>query len=534
MPRKIRKDLKPRDEADPSDGVGAGYEDTRPPPPAPKPVPPATPSDDDESYFADDGPASAYDDTEEEVAGEPAPPAKPPRPAKPPVAPAAPVVPPRRQVVLGEPRDLKKLTKKARESLKDWRGKNHGRAVSALVKGHIEAARKKFGHQGVFHGNQTKDLVIGIPVPAFAFEFLIANDVFPLGLIIQLVAKHGTGKSGLLAEFARWFDLAGGFNVVNENETKFSPDWYESIMGTEAFDRMTLNRCQKLEDWQEHITFDLGSFKRLLEGTKENPGPGRTIPGLFGVDSIMGKMSEDSEKSILRDGSASRGFPVEALKITRYLRTVPQWLDGWPFAIVLVNHLKVNKDQDTGQDVRSTAGGVMTNFQESFELEMKKVGPKVIECADWTGFEVQISCEKNSFGPTHRAIRTRILWWEEPDPAHPGQFKQKTVFDWDWSTVNLLYQILEVSEKNVRLRQALKAEGFDMDFASPTAANPTAWSKFLGVKKDDGMTWSEMGALIRQKPDVLDTLRRALRIRRRAILAGDYYDQMKVMAEDLP
>jgi hypothetical protein len=69
------------------------------------------------------------------------------------------------------------------------------------------------------------------PVPGLAFEYVIAQDCFPLGLVLQLVAAHGIGKSALLAEFGRWFDLAGGGGIVAENETKFNPFWYSQIMG---------------------------------------------------------------------------------------------------------------------------------------------------------------------------------------------------------------------------------------------------------------------------------------------------------------
>jgi hypothetical protein len=435
---------------------------------------------------------------------------------------------------MGGPRG--RLGPKAKKNLRLWNAENSGRTRLGLICARVEMGRKRYGQNGVFHGSQTKNLVVGIPVPALSFEFVISQDAFPLGLVMQLVAKHGTGKSALLAEFARWFDDAGGLTSINENETKFSPEWYESIMGSEAFERMQLNRCDSVESWQDHLTYDIhgpNSFKKDFEGTKAAPGPGRTVPVLFGVDSIMGKMSRQSQDNIRKEGSAGRSHPIEAQFITKYMRTVPQWLDGWPFAIVLVNHLKIKRDEVTGQDEREKGGGALVNFQESFELELRKSGPKKIETEDYEGFQVEISCEKNSFGPTHRKIKTRVLWWEECD-EESGEWRQKTIWDWDWSTTQLLYSIIDGGKNNVRLRRCLKDADFHMAFSSPTAEGATAWSRTLGVPQGDPLLWNEMGALIRTTPEVRDMLRKALRIKRRPLLEGNYLDQLGKMAEDLP
>jgi hypothetical protein len=526
--RKKRDDLKPRKAyADDDFAVAGGDDDEKE---DPKPLAHLTEDDD---YFGENEPSKVMDDEgENEIADEPMAMPQLKKGAKPPAQPVKAQPAKRRVVQMGTPAPAK-LSKKAQASLAEWRGKNHGKKVASLVTANIESARKKFGHRGVFHGAETKDLVIGIPIPALSFEFLIGQDVFPLGLVLQIVAKHGTGKSGLVAEFGRWFDLAGGLVTVNENETKFSPEWYESIMGSELFnDRLQLNRCDSVESWQEHMSHDIANYKKLLEGTKENPGPGRTLPLLMAVDSVMGKMSIQSQDNVKKEGSAGRGFPVEALIISRYMRTVPQWLDGWPFAIVLVNHLSLRKNEDTNQEERHKAGGVLINFQESFELEMRKVGPKKVESQDFEGFQVDISCEKNSFGPTHRQIRARVLWWEEPD-EETGDYKQKTVWDWDWSTTHLLFSILN-GDRNVRLRKNLKDAGFHMEFKSPTALSASAWSKTLGVSEKEALPWNEMGALIRQTPQVQDMLRQALRIKRRPLLQGDYLEQMDKLAEELP
>ncbi len=76
----------------------------------------------------------------------------------------------------------------------------------------------------------------------------------------------------------------------------------------------------------------------------------------------MGKASYETQEKVHDDGFAGRNYPIEALSISTYMKTIPQMIDGWPFALVLNNHLKMGKDKD-GRDVRNTAGGKAVNFQ---------------------------------------------------------------------------------------------------------------------------------------------------------------------------
>jgi len=455
--------------------------------------------------------------------------------------------------------DNRKLTNKDKVKLAVWKGASRAKALDAFFRGRAESAKKKFGHNSVFVGSEADALIVGIPMfggPGYGedaakhagclpMEFVLAQDVFPLGLVLQLVAKTGVGKSAMLAEFGRWFHLAGGGMSLKENETKFNPKWYHSIMGSEFFERTPLYRCKSVEDWQKKLTFALQDMQRYMDGSKEEPGPGRTFPVLFGVDSIMGKMSEDTQEKILGKktakggrgttgaGAADRGFPVEALKITRYMRTIPQEMDNWPFALVLVNHLRIAKNDD-GIEERRKAGGEQVNFQESFEVELTKHGgpKKKIECTEWEGYPIKISCEKNSFGPTGRSVLTRLIWWEEE--TEDGDWEQVTRWDWDWSTIWLLNNILRGEKASPRLRAALKEVDFHLDCPSVSDVENKAWSKNLGMKAKDAAPWSEVGAMIRQDAGLMETLRKALRINRRPLLEGNYLEQLDALAEDMP
>lgn len=436
----------------------------------------------------------------------------------------SPSVEPRRVSSLDDDR---KLTKSQKSKLQKWRGENAGIQRSSYFAGQVDLAKQRFGHRGVRQGNDNKNAVIGIPCPALSFEYLIQQDVFPLGLVMQLVGKWGSNKSSMVYEFFRWFDLAGGGAILMENETKFSPELCYSIMGFRGDNwndaPLVVNGCRSVEDWQDKLTWWVDQEKRDLEGTKEEPGPGRTLPIIFAVDSLMGKSSEEVMEKVRKQGHTDRAFPVEALKIASYMRTVPQMMDNWPFALVLTNHLKMGKD-DRGMDVRNTPGGQAVNFQESFELETSVVKTK-IESSQWTGKVIKIKCFKNSLGTSHRQIVTRMLWWDEEDDQ--GNDFQRTVWDWDWATVHLLSNVAG------RTRSRLKDVGFHIDTPKTSDVENVAWSRSLGMTKADARPWHEVGAMIRSDETLLNQLRKCLSIKRRPLLRGDYLDQLDELTEEL-
>lgn len=442
-------------------------------------------------------------------------------------------------IVTASFRDERKLAKKHTTDLARWKGKHRAAKLTAYVNQLRDEARKQFGHSSMFVGEESEGLIIGIPTPSLAFEYVIAQNIYPLGVIMQLVAKTGVGKSALLAEFGRWFDMAGGLFSLMENETKFNPIWYKSILGPRAYKRLPIARCTSVEDWQRKMTFGIKNAKTMFTGTKEAPGPGRTIPVLLGVDSIMGKQSENTTAKVFGektkaggrgktgDGAASRGFPEEALIITRYLRSLPSELDNWPFAVCLVNHLRINKN-DKGMEERSKSGGAQVDFQESFELELTRTKAH-IECAAWEGFQVMLSCHKNSFGPGHRRVATRVIWWDEEDPR-TGEWVQRTVWDWDWSTVWLLNHVLNGERSSPRMKKSLKDAGVHVSCPSESDVENTAWSANLGMKKKNAVPWAVLGAMIREDAELTSVIRRALRINERHVLTGDYLAQIEEAA----
>lgn len=476
--------------------------------------------------------AAAVDPNPPEAPKGPPPKFQPPDPAAPPGARPLRAVDAVLHGAPGEVVDLgaTKETKKNKGQLDQWRGENALSTVCSSIQGLVTASRAKFGHSAVMVGSEAESLVVGIPCPSLAFEYLTQQDGFLLGLVYQVVGAWGSFKSGFAYEVARWFARLNGGTVFCENETKFSPDWCASIMGYNSIDDcpLMLYRCDSVESWQERLQFGVNEVKRILTGTKENPGPGRSVPWLYAVDSVMGKVSRETSEKLREDGSAGRSFPLEALKINTFMKSLPQDIDGWPFAVLFVNHLKMRKD-DRGNDVRGKAGGSAIDFQESFEIEMSGTGQRLVT-ADFTVKNVRMTCMKNSFGVDKRSIETRVLWWTEDVPqgnGKPPKLVQRTVWDWDWATVKLLTTVDDQSK--ARLKQA----DVHIDTPKVSPVENLAWSKSLGMASSDALPWHVVGRMIRQDPELTRRIRWALAIKERPRLAGDYLAQLEAQRKAL-
>lgn len=450
--------------------------------------------------------------------------------------------------------DTRKLTKKQQQIVEAKQRNKNKRA--ALMEAVVTTLRRDYNMDNVLLGKETDRLVFGIPIISgheedaykypgcLPFEFLIGQNVFPLSLVYQIVAPPGVGKSGFLAEIMRWFHNYGGAPYLFENESKFNPEFYESILSPEVFRaEMVLHRCDSLEDWMQRLKNTLLAVKRESEGTAENPGIGRTMPVIFGIDSIMGKPSEETMAAIFGEklqsglrndsglGYSERAYPVEALKLTPYLKGVATELAGWPFVLVLINHLKesmATAGPVRGGSNRQVGGGKQIKFQESWELQLNL--ENAFTSAQYDGNVIRMRCYKNSFAPGDRSATTRMIWWYETD-EQTGETIQKTRWDWDWATVKLLNTLLTDTQAHPAIRANLKKIDFDLKVQKTGDVTNTASSKRVGVKEP--ISWQELGREIRRNQELMEELRNALLIKPRAVLVGDLLEQIEQVKKEI-
>lgn len=413
----------------------------------------------------------------------------------------------------------RQLTKKGKESLREkWNASNSAASRNFLMQGLLETARDKFGVDRVFGSREElSKLAIGIPTPSLSFEYLMANDVFPLSSLIMLAGSWGSCKSALSYEFFRWFYEQSGVAVHIDTEDKFDADFSCDIMRVpHDVTPIISNRAESTEQMQEILTHYLKNIQKVMEGSKEEPGPGRSVPAIFCIDSLAGATSEETQEKVSKEGKANRTHPINALKNSIYLPAAKKLLEGWPFTLLVVNHLK-EKTDDMGRTHQYTLGGQTFNFHESFELR-NSVWKQKFKNSQFEGIGIKIHCAKNSFGPTGRKIKTRFLWWIEDD-EETGEPHNVYLWDWNWSLCTLLNEMEGVEKQRLKDRDLLikcKSPSADVE----CLANFTA----VGMGKDEYLPFQEVGQLIQDNPEVCKRIREALNIQKRYILDRPYDD----------
>lgn len=418
--------------------------------------------------------------------------------------------------------DNRKLTIKGRESLRArWSAKNSANSRNLMMNKLLEVARDKFGVDRVFGSREElEQLAIGLPTPALAFEYLIANNIFPLCSLVMLAGTWGSCKSALAYEFFRWFYELSGIAVHVDTEDKFDAQFACDIMRV-ALDAMPIisNRAGSVEQMQQILTYYVTQIQKQLTGTKEDPGPGRVVPVCFCLDSLAGTTSEEIQEKIMEKGCANRTHPVVALKNSIYLPAIKKQFDGWPFMLLVVNHLK-EKSDDNGNTHQYTLGGQSFNFHESFELR-NSIWKSKFQNAQFEGIGVRIQCAKNSFGPTGRKIRTRFIWWVEDDPE-TGEPQDVFLWDWEWALCTLL------NEVEGAYKQRLLDRDLRIECRSP-AADVECLANFraIGMGKNEYLPFQEVGHLIQENHEVCERIRDALNIKRRYHLDRPYDEIVK-------
>ena len=420
---------------------------------------------------------------------------------------------------VGDLGDDRKLTVKGKKSLRSrWGVECRGQSRDALMSGLTNAARDKFGTDRVFGSREELgQLAIGIPTPSLAFEYLIANDIFPLSSVMMLAGSWGSCKSALAYEFFRWFYEMSGIAVHIDTEDKFDADFACDIMRVPHDETPIIsNRANSAEQMQKMLTHYVTQLQKTLIGTKDNPGPGKIIPSVLAIDSLAGAASEENQEKIMKNGMAGRSHPVEALINTGYLKGIKKQFENWPFTLLIVNHLK-SKTDDMGNTRNYTLGGEAFNFHESFEIQ-NSVWKSKFKNNQFSGIGVRMHCAKNSFGPTGHRIKTRFLWWIEDD-AETGEPRDVFLWDWNWSLCTLLHEIEGIEKSRLKSRDLL------IKCKSPTAdIDCLANFRAVGMGKDEYLPFQEVGQLIQDNDEVSDRIRDALNVKRRYHLDRPFDD----------
>lgn len=376
----------------------------------------------------------------------------------------------------------------------------------------IEEAKSKFGEDRVFTGKESEVRLVGIELPALSLRYLYQCNIMPLSRAEQIVGTQESCKTAFLFEHYRWIRCNGGKTYHVENESKDSDTLRMSMLNYDH-KAVELLISESLEDWQEYFTYLLSpkTIKAQLIGTKERPGPGKTVPIGFGLDSLTAKASREVQAKVEELGYADRVHPVDAMKISTYLKFMPQRLVGWPFWFGAINHLKPTKTAIGAIDYH-VPGGFSIKFQETFETRLQRISD--IDSGD-NGVLIKFVTQKNSLGPGRKTIQAAFRWFFDRDTG-----KQKSYWDWHSATIELLDGL-----KGGMRKQCQEV----VDLTTTSKGGKRAWSKALDIPQSDPQPFAHVGALLETKKEYLQELHKILGIREYSIFRPgvDYSQQLQ-------
>lgn len=407
-----------------------------------------------------------------------------------------------------------------------WTGDQRDSNLNGMFEAMRGEAQQKLG-QEVSIGTEAEANLVGLPLPALCLRYLFQSSAFPLSRITQITGEEGSAKSAFLYEVFRWHMVYGGGAVLAENENKDSPELRQSILQWRAdwMNRLVIKPTHSLEAWQDVFTHFIDIARNQQDSAS---GPGRTVPIIFAVDSLMATAPQAEIDQVRKEGHAARGYALAANLIARYMRTMPDRIKAYPFTVIGTNHLKPSTDM-RGLPTANIPGGKAVKFMETFEIEMKRApGGSDIDKLEYGGLRIKLTARKNSLGPSRKSITAELLWWYAEDAE--GNMRQQTAWDWDTATVELLSSFENAKGKKTIYNRLRDITGIRI----VSKTQRTAYSDVLGIPKSDPQLYRVVGATLEQRPAILQQVYQVLGIsNRRQFQPGvDYRTLLATAAEE--
>jgi hypothetical protein len=281
------------------------------------------------------------------------------------------------------------------------------------------------GYSNVLVGTEAERVVIGLPLHAFALQYLFHSTVYPLGRMAMLIGESNTCKTAALHEIGRWhLNKSQGAYTYLLNEPRDSPDYRSSIIWDPEAEskRCQLLKCASMEEWQDHCSGWVTRFEESFKATGDV-----TFPMLLGLDSITGTTSQANINKMKEAGHAIANFPVDANLINMYMKWFPNRISAWPISFVTTSHVKFGVDQFGNKQMR-IPGGDALRYYSTYILLFKRGHGAQLQGRR----RLEITSFKSSLGEDAQKLTVDLIWWYEENG------KQHTVWDWHSATVDLL------------------------------------------------------------------------------------------------
>jgi RecA/RadA recombinase len=364
---------------------------------------------------------------------------------------------------------------------------------------------------------EDQDPLIGLPLPSLAARYLLQANIFPLSRFTQLRGEFSAGKSALLMEIMRWFNVYGGGAILIDTENKNSETMLEGIMGHNAdYKKRTFCvKAQSVEDWQKKYM----GFCQKIHAQADNAD--KAFPVCIGIDSISAVEVDRRVDKVAEEGHAAAGHPYLARNLSDFMRTalVPT-LRHYPIAFVATNHLKEEiNSMGFGPPKKYAPGGASLDYYPTLILDMQRTSSKTLQFGRAEGQAVRITATKNNLGAPGRKVVVNLMWYNEIVPAKDKNgedtFKNQQFHYWDWhtATIRLLIELQDENNKKLPAGMdpklpALLRQVCDLEYKHGTknADVPLVWSEALGVSKQEALSEVDIAMVLEKNTKVMGVL----------------------------
>jgi hypothetical protein len=342
-------------------------------------------------------------------------------------------------------------------------------------------------------------------------QYIIGVDVLPLSRSMSVVGPPGSMKSVVSWFIAKLFLESKGLVVFLEAEHKSNWDQFRGVVGNDELIASNVI-VQKIR------TLD-GMLAAMVKYTQlyNEICPDKSVPLLIMIDSVSAVTSESNVKEMEKNLRTGDGYAAahNAKAITEQFRAfVPNHIADNPITLLLINQEKESMEQPVSSFMpkkKSEPGGIHKDFAASLTIAMSKGRDTSTKEFDRVGFNMKT--KKSSFSRTGKKIQSDMTTCTtETDDLEVD-------FNWDECLVSILL------DDKIMLKSVQKE-------ICGVVKNGSSYNCLkLGLKD---VSAAEVGAAIHNNPEMVEKLRRALRIRKKRKFGEQPSEEVSAGAEEEP
>lgn len=273
--------------------------------------------------------------------------------------------------------------------------------MSDIIDKVVKDLDKKYeGHIRTLEDKKDSDAgVLGfVPSDNLAVDYVIGRRGLPIGRIVEIFGKSGSGKSSLIASIIGAAQKKGITCALIDAENSYDPSWARRF--SVNTDNLILLEPSTLEQ-----SFDM--TREVIKVFREES----SVEPIFVAYDSVSALPTNSELE-QEDSSASSASAEHARIISRELRKIGGMVKDQNVCLTFVSQLKDNPRASWG-DTESILGGSAIKFHAGLRLKLTKM--KTLKDKDKEkalGITSQVTAVKNKFTTPYK-VSTFDIYHEE-------------------------------------------------------------------------------------------------------------------------